>query len=57
MGYSPWGRKESDTTERYMGIWVWVIVPFRKIHVLFSWKTRHKDEHWNTGTFFIVTVN
>ena len=24
MGYSPWGRKESDMTERYMGIWVWV---------------------------------
>ena len=24
VGYSPWGDKESDTTERYMGIWVWV---------------------------------
>ena len=24
MGYSPRGRKESDMTERYVGVWVWV---------------------------------
>ena len=42
MGYSPWGHKESDTTERLLCVCVWTVVFQAPLSVRFL-----RQEYWS----------